>query len=335
MLDNIRNQPESLRSVAQHQFGDGAAQLRSAAAAIRSAGSVTFTGMGSSMSAAIPAAYYLQAHGFKADVVESSEWLHFGKAWPSAGACVLVSRSGETIEITKLLPRMRASKRPTIGVFNEPKSLLARESDHAIFLHSDADRMVAIQTYTGTLATLLLLASLVLEEPEAKSRAAFDQAIDAMSAEIDKSIAQSEDWNDFLRTAEVVHLLGRGPSLAAVREGALLFNEAARLPSAGLSAALFRHGPVEIVDDRFRAIIFTTQSATRDIDLALASDLKGMGGKVRVCQPHGVPSPYEPMVEIVPIQIASCRVAEARGIDPGDFRYATLVTMTETGFEKP
>src|SRR5450755_2848739 len=91
MLDNIRNQPASLRRVADRQFGDGADELRAAAAAIRSAGSVVFTGMGSSMSAAIPAAYYLESRGFAAEVVEASEWLHFGAAWPRAGAVVPVS----------------------------------------------------------------------------------------------------------------------------------------------------------------------------------------------------------------------------------------------------
>ena len=88
-------------------------------------------------------------------------------------------------------------------------------------------------------------------------------------------------------------------------------------------------------DKRFRAIVFASQVATRDIDLALASDIESMGGKARVFQARGVPSPFEPMIEIAAPQIASCRLAEARGIDPGDFRYATLVTTAETGFEKP
>lgn len=334
MLDNIRNQPVSLRSVADHQFGEGADELRAAARAIRSAGSVVFTGMGSSMSAAIPAAYYLESRGFAAEVVEASEWLHFGAAWPRAGAVVPVSRSGETIEITKLLPRLKASGRPTIGVTNVRESQLAREADHAIYINSEPDRMVAIQTYTGTMAALLLLAAAVLEEPQDKWRAALNNAIHALPAAIEEAVFQSEDWNAFLADAPVVHLLGRGPSLASVREGALLFNEAARTPSAGVSAALFRHGPVEIVDQRFRAIVFASQAQTREIDLALARDLEAMGGKTRVYQVRGVPSPFEPMVEIAPVQIAACRLAESKGVDPGDFRYATLVTLAETGFDK-
>jgi len=332
MLDNICNQPFSLGCVADHQFGEGAEELHAAAAAIRSAGSVIFTGMGSSMSAAIPAAYYLQSQGFPAEVVETSEWLHFGSGWPRAGAVVLVSRSGETIEIVKLLPRLKSL---SIGVTNVRESLLAREAKHSIYINSEADRMVAIQTYTGTMATLLLLAAAVLEEPDDKWREALRGATDSLAKTIEQEQNQSEEWNEFLAGAEVVHLLGRGPSVASAREGALLFNEAARTPSAGLSAALFRHGPVEIVDHKFRAIVFASQAPTRDIDLALASDIESMGGKARVCQPRSVPSPFEPMIEIVSPQIASCRLAEAKGIDPGDFRYATLVTTAETGFEKP
>jgi glucosamine--fructose-6-phosphate aminotransferase (isomerizing) len=334
MLDNIRNQPLSLRCVADHHLGEGAEDLHAAAAAIRSACSVVFTGMGSSMSAAIPAANYLESHGFAAEVLEASEWLHFGAAWPRTGASVLVSRSGETVEIVNLLPRLNASAGPTIGVTNVRGAQLARETDHPIHINSEPDRMVAVQTYTGTMATLLLLAAAVVEEPDDKWRTALDGAIAALAAEIEDAIGKSEDWNKFLANAEVVHLLGRGPSLASVREGALLFNESARTPSVGISCALFRHGPVEIVDGRFRAIVFASQAETREIDLALARDLDAMGGKTRVCQVRGVASPFEPLVEIVPIQIAACRLAEAKGIDPGDFRYATLVTLAETGFEK-
>lgn len=334
MLDNIRDQPFSLGCVADHHFGEGAADLRAAAEAIRSAGGVVFTGMGSSMSAAIPAAYYLQSRGFAAEVVETSEWLHFGTAWPRTEAAVLVSRSGETIEISKLLARLNETVATTIGVTNVHDTQLEREAEHAIYINSEPDRMVAIQTYTGTMATLLLLAAAVLEEPDDQWRAALDSATGVLSAAIDESIAQSEDWNEFLSDAGVVHLLGRGPSLATVREGALLFNEAARTPSAGLSCALFRHGPVEIVDKDFRAIVFASQPATREIDVALARDIERLGGKTRVYQAVGVSSPFEPMIEIVPMQIASCRLAEAKGIDPGDFRYATLVTLAETGFEK-
>jgi len=335
LLDNIRNQPASLRRLAEYQFGGGDGHLRAAASAIRAAGGVVFTVMGSSLFAAIPAADYLRAHGVRAEVVDASELLHFGQVRERRGALVLVSRSGETVEIARLLPAVSGGPGPTIGVTNVPESLLARQAHHAIYVNSDPDRMVAVQTYTGTMAVLLLLAAAILEEPARKWRPLLDGAGQALSAAVDEAVAASEEWAGFLAGAAVVYVLGRGPSLASVREGALLLNEASRTPSVAMSSAQFRHGPVEVVDERFRGIVFASQEATRELDLALARDLTALGGKVQVCQARGVPSPLEPLMEIVPVQVAACRLAEAKGIDPGDFRHATLVTRTEAGFGAP
>lgn len=331
MLDNIRNQPESLRAMAAYQFGAGAEALRSAASAIRGAGRVLFTGMGSSLYASIPAAAYLNSNGFPALTVDTSELLHFGGAAPDT-AVVLVSRSGETVEVTKVLTKVltRLGPHATVGVTNVPGSQLARAARSALHIHSAADRMVAVQTYTAAVVVLMLLAGAVLEIENLRDE--LGAAIDAASDSIDTELSSSGAWNEFFAGTEVVYLLGRGASMASVHEGALLFNEAARLPSVAMSAAMFRHGPVEVVDSRFRAIIFASQEATRDLDIALARDVEAMGGRVRVCEARGV---FAPLSEIVPVQVAACSLAINKGLDPGDFRHATLVTTAETGFGKP
>lgn len=83
-----------------------------------------------------------------------------------------------------------------------------------------------MQTYTGMVAALLLLAGAVLEEPAVRWRAALEDAKRAVADAIAEAVAASEEWREFLMDARVVYLLGRGPSLASVHEGALLFNEA-------------------------------------------------------------------------------------------------------------
>jgi fructoselysine-6-P-deglycase FrlB-like protein len=45
-----------------------------------------------------------------------------------------------------------------------------------------------------------------------------------------------------------------------------------------------------------------------------------------------VASALAPLFEIVPMQVAAYRLARWRGITPGDFRYASEVTMEESGF---
>ena len=335
MLDDIRCQPESLGAVADYQASDGAGQLRAAADAIRAAGRVVFTGMGSSLYASIPAASYLESRGFPAVAVDASEMLYFGSASRAQNAAVvLVSRSGETIEVTKLLDRIARSAIPTVGVANVRDSRLARGARCPIHVNSGPDRMISVQTYTGTLATLLLLAAAVLEDPPAEAFDSLGKAIEAVSAAIGDSLAAHREWSGFLAGAGVVYLLARGPSLASAHQGALLLNEAARTPSVAMSVAQFRHGPVEVVDERFRGVIFASQDGTRNADLALSGDLAAMGGAVRVCDGRGVPSPFEPLPEIVPLQVAACALALDKGIDPGDFRYAARVTLEETGFRK-
>ena len=145
-----------------------------------------------------------------------------------------------------------------------------------------------------------------------------------------------------------MYLLGRGPAYGSVEEGVLLMHEVAKSPAVGMSVAQFRHGPVEVVDGEFRAVVFGTQAATAALDAALANDLIGMGGQVRwigpaspgcdavpLCSwPASVPQRFTSIVEVVPLQLAAYKKAELGGIRPGDFRWAPAVTTSEQGFRK-
>jgi glucosamine--fructose-6-phosphate aminotransferase (isomerizing) len=336
MLSDIEGQPESLRQVCAHQFGEGASDILAAAATLRKARRIIFTGMGSSFFAALPAVSHLAAHGVVAEAIETSELLHFGLEPIDEGtAVVLVSRSGETVEALRILPLLLQRVAQVIAVTNVPGSALARESTRSIFLNSLPDKMVAVQSYSASLAVLLLLAEAVLQRSLDLWRSSLDEICGVLETAIASAVAESEAWVKFLQPAAVVHLLGRGPSLASALEGALLFNEAARTPSVSMSGAQFRHGPVEIVDRAMRAIVYASDPATCAFDLDLASDLITMGAGVRVCDAPHAPSPFQPLLEIVPVQVAACALALSKGLNPGDFRFATQVTATESGFQGP
>jgi glutamine---fructose-6-phosphate transaminase (isomerizing) len=335
MRDDILGQPLSLAEACAWQFGEGASALESAASALGAARRIVFTGMGSSLFAAIPAASFLQARGIAAEAVETSELLHFLHPSLQPGvAVVVVSRSGESIEAVKLLSLLRARGLPVVGLTNVDGSTLARESSHPLLMSCRADRMVAVQSYSSSLAVLLLLAAAAVRDPSVTWRAAIADTCRALEAEIPNQIAASDDWIEFLSAAEAVYLLGRGPSLASCHEGALLFHEACRIPAVAMSAGQFRHGPVEVVDSRTRAIVFASQSGTRELDLALAENLRSLGAQVRVCRGDSYARGLETLLEIVPVQIAACYLAEAKGWEPGDFRHASLVTASETGFRQ-
>jgi glucosamine--fructose-6-phosphate aminotransferase (isomerizing) len=335
LLRDIRGQAESIRAVIERQFSVG---LDGPARAIRAASHVILAGMGSSLYACYPAAHVLLERGIPASVIDAAELLYYQMPLFGQGcAVVLVSRSGETVEVLKLLRAIQGSGARTIGVTNEPDSTVARETELPIIVGSRRDQLVAIQSYTGTAAALAMLAFAAGGTNAADIRD-HAEVLQRTVAQVIEAMPFSTAIDDLVQ-ARAVYLLGRGPSFGSVREGALLFNEAARTPSVAMTAAEFRHGPVEVVDEHFFGFVFASQPATAALDRQLAADITAGGGhsviasELACCE--AVHPAYAPVLEIIPVQIAAWRLAEAKGIAPGKFRFAPLVTSTEAGFGTP
>jgi glucosamine--fructose-6-phosphate aminotransferase (isomerizing) len=343
LIQNIKAQADSLACVLQYQYGPGAPSIVQAGTLMRSCRRVLITGMGASMFAAIPLKYFLCSLGIDTVVVEAGELLHYLHEAYKDAVVIIVSRSGESIEVAKLLDVL-GSRRKIIGVTNDPASLLAKKADISLHVGSLPDEMVAIQTYTGTLLALHILGS-ALDDSFEKSKDEIAGYLPKLSRLISASLDNLQGWDNFLEGQSPVHLLARGPSNSSALEGALLFNEIAKHPSVGMPIASFRHGAVELVDRNFRGMVFAPKGRTRELNLALARDLVHFGGQVRVIGPspendletgwHEVPATPEtvaPLFEIVPVQVAALRLAQLRGIVPGTFRYAPQVAIDEASF---
>ncbi len=343
LAKNIQAQPESLAHTLRHQREDGRAALEQAAGLLRSANKVVIAAMGASLFASIPLQYFLCSFGVDAVAIEAGELLHYlSGSWKNA-VVLMVSRSGESIEIARLLAAMKG-KVPIIGVTNEPGSQLSRCADVSLFVSSLPDQIVAIQTYTGTVLALHMLGSAVAGTLD-ESSAAAQQVLPVFASHVERSAAAIQRWDAFLRPDSNMYLLARGPSLASALEGALLFHEVAKAPAVAMPIASFRHGPVEVVDRRFRGFVFAPEDNTRELNLAMAEDLVRFGGQVRLigpssslsqnmtfCETPTLPASLAPLFEIVPLQVAALRLAILRGIEPGSFRYAPQVAVDEASF---
>jgi glutamine---fructose-6-phosphate transaminase (isomerizing) len=348
MLENIFGQPESLRRLLAFHLGEGSAGLRCCSEQIRKAeGRLIFTGMGASLFAAIPAVARLVEHGFAAQVVESAELLHYGSASLRRGdVAILISRSGGSVEVLRLAEKMQAAGVSIVGVTNVSGSELERVAGSTLLIGSQADQLVAVQTYTGTVLALLLLAEQVIAGDAAAFAESCTTALRKLSTFIEDCCDASELWQEWLDSSAPLYLLGRGPALGSAHEGALLLHETAKASAVSMSCGQFRHGPVEAVSADFRAVVFGTPEPTRALDRSLADDLSRMGAKVRWVGPAEADSDHAPSLihwpevppalaaifEIVPLQFAAYRLALWRGIVPGDFRYASEITAIESGF---
>ena len=241
MLDNILAQPASHRGLLTlHQ---GNATLRACAEKIRTAqGRIILSGMGGSLFATVPTVSRLTQQGYPVQAMESAELLHYGSATLRAGDVgVVVSRSGGSIEPVLVAEKMRQVGMTVIGVTNVPGSDLEQIADITLPIGSRADKLIAVQTYTGTVLALLLLAEEVLAGESATLSDECAATLPALSEHIDECLRESEGWEDWL-TGGPLYLLGRGPALASVYEGALLLHETAKTAAVGMSSGQFRHG---------------------------------------------------------------------------------------------
>ncbi len=347
MLSNILGQPASLEGILHRHDGATPGDLRNCTHVLQQCtGRIVIAGMGASFFAALPAAQALEFAGRQVLHADASELLHFGHgSWRRDDVAILISRSGASIETLELGAHLTREGLPFIAVTNVPGSPITAKAEATLTVGATPDEMVAVQTYTGTLLTLLLLAEQVIANHATMLVDQSLASLPALTRHIHDSLEASESWHDFFSGPDPLYLLGRGSALASLSEGALLFHETAKASAIALSSGQFRHGPVEVVSPTFRAIVLGSPAATRSLDWQLAQDLRSMGANVRwlgpadeaslerlTPWPANIPAALLPLFDIIPLQIAAYRLALWRGLRPGSFRYAPEITDRETGF---
>jgi len=306
---------------------------------------VIFTGMGSSFHATWPAMLMLEEHGIYASAIEASELLYYGQL-DSHTLVIAVSQSGYSVEVVKLIKsiRQQTASVPVLAVTNDTSSHLALLSDLVLPIYAGAEQTVSTKTYVNTLAVLDLAARVL-------SGVAMQPALETMHTLVTYIRSALPEWE---RQAEIISerltasrflvFLGRGPSRASAMTAALITKESAKLPTEGMVAGQFRHGPMEVVSSELAVFIFAHAGRTSALNLNLARDLAQIAGQVYVV---GTESLIEgtsnillpdqcaldewlvPLIEIIPIQLIAAKLAPLRGFDVDRFVHGSKITTLE------
>jgi glutamine---fructose-6-phosphate transaminase (isomerizing) len=350
-LSNILEQPQILRSVTavykESPDWDRLSQFWTAHPSCR----LVLTGLGASFNALYPLRYYLHQQGIAALHLDTGELIHYLPqmlALPQPLMLVVVSQSGESIEIKRLLEHLsglRAEVKPwVVSVTNMAGNTLAQHSNLALFTQAGAEVGVATKTYTSTLAVLHWLGrALVSAAGSPDPQAYLDVLYAAQQCE-----ELLQDWEMQLepafatvKQATSFALVARGPSIASACNGALVLQEAARKPAAGFVGSQFRHGPMELLSPQLATLLFTLPGRTLALSQSMAKDICDRGGCLvtigtqvpGLANPH-IPLPemdewISPMVDIVAVQLLVAKLAKAAGITPGNFQWAGKVIQQE------
>jgi glucosamine--fructose-6-phosphate aminotransferase (isomerizing) len=335
-------QPAALAATAAALAADAALMAEVAARVARDRlEHVVITGMGGSYFAGLPLWLRLAAAGRPATLIDTAELLHTAPALLTPRALlVLISQSGETVEAVRLLERA-GGRAPLVAVTNGRDNTVARAADYRLATAAGAERSVSGKSYVTSLLALEALGRALTGRPAPAEL--WDAPIAAVQGLLDQWAAVEAALAGAVGGCAPLYVLARGASLATAGAGALVIKEASRRPAEGMSAAQFRHGPLEMIAPGMGALLLAPASVTRPLILRLAAELAGYGVATAVIGPPAPAPPagvtwvatppldewLAPLAEIVPLQILSHRLARDAGLEPGRFERMGKVTRRE------
>jgi glutamine---fructose-6-phosphate transaminase (isomerizing) len=350
MMEEVVAQPAALSGLRKFYSSPGAIRAKALRKLVTGwPPTVVFTGMGSSLYAAYPAQAFLSSLGIRSLVWETADLLHHHLKFLGPDTLlVMVSQSGETVEILRLLENL-PRKVGVVGVVNESASTLAQRCH--LFLPMMAGRQISVstRTYTCSVAVLLYLACGIARRPPAPLSTALKRVIETQEKILERRDTLTQPTAEFFDEPPYVALLSRGADLSSIYQGSLMFKEVVRVGAEPMSAAQFRHGPVEIINPSHRYVVIARQGArghttrTGRLLIGLAEEIREHGGRVllfadlpfpntpnvRLIAVDPLPFGLGTLVDSLHIQLLTHELALRAGLEPGKFWIATDVTRVE------
>ena len=300
---------------------------------------VVLTGMGSSYLGLVPLRVRLVEAGLAPVTVEASELLHYQRGLlHERTLLVLVSQSGRSAEILRLLDLVRGTGVATLAVTNTADSPLAREATACVLTDAGEESTVSCKTYLAAQAALAWLAEVLAGGDRDAARAALAATVAGVAGYL-ASWREHVEWLAArLDGVRAVFYTGRGPSLAAAGAAGLITKESTHRPAEGMSGAAFRHGPMEMLDAFVFVLAFAGSERTRSLVETLVADVRAAGARA-ILAAEDAPEPAlrlpavgelaRPVVELLPVEMITLAIAALDGREAGRFERVAKVTGTE------
>jgi glutamine---fructose-6-phosphate transaminase (isomerizing) len=252
-----------------------------------------------------------------------------------------ISQSGHSEDVRQVVNDAKAQGAITLGITNEPESLLAKEATYHICLRAGEEKSVAAtKTYTAQLVALAALI-VILGADEEKIATLYN--LPKMMADTLQQSADMAQWVERYRYVEQMAVLGRGLNYSTAFEVALKIKELCYVTVEEYSEADFRHGPIAIISRGFPVIVLAPSGVTlplmkdlleklneREAEcIVLSDDAEACAfGQNYVRLPSAIPEWLSPICAVIPGQMFSYHLAQAMGHNVDEPRGLKKVTNT-------
>jgi glutamine---fructose-6-phosphate transaminase (isomerizing) len=346
-LEEIYEQPGVIESVLNFYSGSAGNNLLDKAGRIVSSNKieqVIFTGMGSSYFISHSASTLFNELGICSFPVNASELLHYNlRLFERETLLICISQSGESYEIREIMARLN-SRVHCVGIVNDEESTLALKAEISLPAKAGMEEKTSTKTYVATSLVSFILGWYLAGSWNEERRTRIKLLGEKFRSALNGYHSQINGAMEFLGDLSTLQIIARGPAFSTASQSALMFREALHLPATGMLGGEFRHGPMEMVSDGFKSILFAAEGKTMLQSIKMAEDISKFGGKVVLItnQKHWkhnnnimqifIDEPDEylfSILGILPVQLFVDSYAKSKGFEAGSFSRGAKVTEIE------
>ena len=269
-------------------------------------------------------------------------------------AIILISQSGETLDLYRCIDIGRNSNCLMIGIVNVVDSMIAREVDCGCYLNAGREVSVAsTKAFTSQLVVLSLVAIYVsqVKKINANKRKKYIRDLRKLNYQVEDVISGCHKWSQnvskYLVDKTSLFILGKGKTEGISKEGALKIKEIGYIHTEGYSSSSLKHGPFSLLVKGFPIImIISKNNATLHSKLMNSyQEVKCRGAEIFIItndsnynqsnnnqSNHTLNIPfnqkYNEILSVIPLQMVAYHLAIEKGHNP-DFprNLAKVVTV--------
>lgn len=248
---------------------------------------------------------------------------------------VAVSQSGETIDTLLAIQEVQRKGGRVIGIVNVVGSMIAREVEGGIYIHSGPEMSVAAtKSITSTLAAFALLA-LYMGRIRDLSPAEGKRIISGLNALPDQ-IAEVLELSDVISDVanEIAHcssmmFIGRRLGYPIAREGAQKLKEISYIHAESYPSAELKHGPLALINPQMPTVAIVPDDELFEKNVSTLSEIRARQGPVIAIAHHELPKELadrtivvpknepeiDPILMLIPLQLLAYHTALKLGRD--------------------
>lgn len=259
---------------------------------IREIENILLIGCGTSLHACQIGAFYLKK--YQCGIVNHISVFDAAEFTPSdipkrgKSLVIMISQSGETMDLHRVLPFVKERGCLTMGIINVVDSLIAREVDCGIYMNAGRENAVAsTKSFTSSLMILKMFSlwfyqefmiseSFVIPSSQSNSQSHLLREYEPICNNIRNIIEQVGTLNSFSAKNELftpttlerlnqenMFILGKGKMECVAKEAALKLKEICYIHAEAYSGSALKHGPFALLKEGF-PVIFLIDKENKD-----------------------------------------------------------------------